>query len=182
MFSLDSLKWKYFRKLKYLLEFQIDFANFNSSVSIYIIMKSSLNAFFSFRSWAFTVSSRLFKACSRGQFVERLLKAIRCSLLLLPHSKSLMLTVIINITILQARRLLGAEASEDHPKVFPMPQCVKNLSAVQKTWVRSPGGEDTLEEEMAILQYSCLENPWQAIVRGVTDLGMTEQVSTQSTS
>ena len=63
-----------------------------------------------------------------------------------------------------------------------MPQCVKDLSAVQETWVRSLGGEDPLEEEIAILQYSCLENPWQAVVRGVTELGMTERLSTQSTS
>ena len=176
MFSLDSLKWKHFGKLKYLLEFQIDFANFNLSVSIYIIMKSSLNTFFHL---GLGLSLSL-KACSCGQFVEHLLKAIRCSLLLLPHSKFLMLTVIINITILQVRRLLEAEASEEHPKVFPVLQCVKNLSAVQETWVRSLHGEDPLEEEMATLQYSCLENPWQAVVCG--EPGMTERLSTQSTS
>ena len=37
---------------------------------------------------------------------------------------------------------------------------VKNLPAMQETWVRSLGGEDSLEEGMTTpLQYSCLENP-----------------------
>ena len=33
--------------------------------------------------------------------------------------------------------------------IFPVAQMVKNLPAVQKTWVRSLGGEDPLEKEMA---------------------------------
>ena len=42
------------------------------------------------------------------------------------------------------------------------------------TWVRSLGQEDPLEEGMATLQYSCLENSmdggaWQATVHGVTE-------------
>ena len=38
-------------------------------------------------------------------------------------------------------------------------QTVKNLLAMQETWVRSLGGEDPLKKEMATpLQYSCLEN------------------------
>ena len=50
---------------------------------------------------------------------------------------------------------------------------VKNLPAMQETWVQSLGREDPLEKEMATqLQYSCLENPmdrgaWRATVRGV---------------
>ena len=39
---------------------------------------------------------------------------------------------------------------------------VKNLPTIQETretWVRSLGQEDPLEEEMATLQCSCLENP-----------------------
>ena len=32
---------------------------------------------------------------------------------------------------------------------FPMSQVVKNQPEMQKTWVRSLGWEDTLEEEMA---------------------------------
>ena len=31
---------------------------------------------------------------------------------------------------------------------------------MQETWVQSLGWEDSLEEEMATLQYSCLEIPW----------------------
>ena len=38
-------------------------------------------------------------------------------------------------------------------------QMVKNLPAMWETWVRSQGWEDPLEEGMAALQYSCLENP-----------------------
>ena len=37
-------------------------------------------------------------------------------------------------------------------------QLVKNLPAVQETWVRSLGWEDPLEKETLPLQYSCLEN------------------------
>ena len=39
-------------------------------------------------------------------------------------------------------------------------QTVKNLPAMQETWVRSLGQEDTLEKGMAThsIQYSCLEN------------------------
>ena len=52
-------------------------------------------------------------------------------------------------------------------------QLIKNLPAMQETWVQSLGWEDPLEKEMATqLQYSCLENPvdrgaWQATVHGV---------------
>ena len=55
---------------------------------------------------------------------------------------------------------------------FPMVQTVKNLPAVQETWVPLDQ-EDPLEREMATLfQYSCLENAmdrvsWQARVHGV---------------
>ena len=37
-------------------------------------------------------------------------------------------------------------------------QMVKNLPAMQETWVQSLGWEEHLEKEMAT-QYSCLENP-----------------------
>ena len=52
-------------------------------------------------------------------------------------------------------------------------QTVKNLPAMQKIQVRSPGWEDPLEEGNGNpLQYSCLENSmdrgaWQATVHGV---------------
>ena len=52
---------------------------------------------------------------------------------------------------------------------------VKNLPAIQETWVRSLGWEVPLEKGMAgyPLQYSCLDNSmdrgaWRAIVHGVT--------------
>ena len=52
-------------------------------------------------------------------------------------------------------------------------QVVKNLPAMQETWVQSLGWEDPLEKGMAPLQYSCLENSmdrgaWHATVHGVT--------------
>ena len=50
-------------------------------------------------------------------------------------------------------------------------QSVKNLPAMQETWVPFLSWKDPLEQEMAPLQYSCLENPmdrgaWQTIVHG----------------
>ena len=36
---------------------------------------------------------------------------------------------------------------------------VKNLPAMQETWIPSLGWEDPLEEDGNPLQYSCLENP-----------------------
>ena len=40
-------------------------------------------------------------------------------------------------------------------------QLVKNLSAMQETWVRSLCWEDSLEESQSNpFQYSCLENPY----------------------
>ena len=49
---------------------------------------------------------------------------------------------------------------------------VKNLPAMQDSWVQSPGWKDPLENEMATHSNSCLENPmdrgaWQAIVQGI---------------
>ena len=51
---------------------------------------------------------------------------------------------------------------------------VKNLPATGETWLRSLGWGDLLEEGMAALQYSRLENPmdrgaWRAAVHGVTE-------------
>ena len=54
-----------------------------------------------------------------------------------------------------------------------VPQTVKNLPAMQETWVQTLGQEDALEKENSnALQYSCLENSldrgaWWATVHGV---------------
>ena len=64
-----------------------------------------------------------------------------------------------------------------------MAQTVKNLPGMQETWVqslaqeKSPGGANGNP-----LQYSGLENPmdrgaWRAIVPGVTESEMTEQLT-----
>ena len=57
-------------------------------------------------------------------------------------------------------------------------QAVKNLPAMQETWVQSLDWEDSLEKDVA-LQDSYLENAmdreaWRAIVHGVTDSDMNE--------
>ena len=40
-----------------------------------------------------------------------------------------------------------------------MAQMVKNRPEMQETWIRSLDWEDPLEKGMAVLQYSCSENP-----------------------
>ena len=55
-------------------------------------------------------------------------------------------------------------------------QSVKNMPAMQETWVRSLGWEDPLEKEMATHSISCLENPmdrgaWRAIVQRLARVG-----------
>ena len=56
---------------------------------------------------------------------------------------------------------------------IPIAQVVKNLPAVQETWIRSLGQEDPLEKGNGnSLQYSCLENSmaqgaWWATLHGV---------------
>ena len=60
-------------------------------------------------------------------------------------------------------------------------QRVKNLSAVQETWVPSLGQEDPLEKGMATLQYSCLENPMDrgAWGRSLSSWGRKESDTTE---
>ena len=59
------------------------------------------------------------------------------------------------------------------PQAFPVAQMVKNLSAVQETWVRSLGWEDPVEEGMAIhasilaWRISMDRGSWWATVHGV---------------
>ena len=58
------------------------------------------------------------------------------------------------------------------------------MQEMQETQFSSLGWEDPLEEEMVILQYSCLENSmdrgtWQATVHGVSEESdMTEHTHT----
>ena len=62
-------------------------------------------------------------------------------------------------------------------KIFPVAQTVKNLPAVQETWVQSLGWEDTLEEGMAthsnILAWRIPMDQvaWQATVHGSQRIG-----------
>ena len=56
-------------------------------------------------------------------------------------------------------------------------QMVKNLPAVQETWVRSLSQKEPLEKGMATLFSSCLGNPrdrgaWRAAVRGIANSWM----------
>ena len=65
-----------------------------------------------------------------------------------------------------------------------MAQTVKNLLAMQETWVRSLDWEDPLEEGIAThSSILCWRIPmdrgaWRAAVHGVTESDMTEQLST----
>ena len=63
-------------------------------------------------------------------------------------------------------------------------QMVKNLTAMQETWVRSLGWEDPWKRACNPLQYSCLKNPldrgaWWVSPWGCKETDTTEQLSTQ---
>ena len=66
-----------------------------------------------------------------------------------------------------------------------MAQLVKNLPAIQETWVRSLGWQDPLEEGMAthsrILAWRIPmdRGAWWATAHGIAESDMTEQQSTQ---
>ena len=58
--------------------------------------------------------------------------------------------------------------------IHSIAQMVKNLPAMQETWVRSLVGKMPLTRECYPLQYSCLENfrdrgAWQVTVQGVAE-------------
>ena len=56
-----------------------------------------------------------------------------------------------------------------HVQNMQYAQLVKNLSAMQETWVQSPGWEDPLEKGKAThSSNSGLENSMECIVHGVT--------------
>ena len=58
---------------------------------------------------------------------------------------------------------------------FIVAQMVKNLPAMQETWVQFLGWEDPLEKGNGnALQYSCLENPMDRGVWWVTSMGSQE--------
>ena len=72
----------------------------------------------------------------------------------------------------------NARGFEEIIRVSLLGQTIKNLPAMQETWVSSLGWEDPLEKGTAgyPLQYSGLENPvdrgaWQATVHGVAKSG-----------
>ena len=54
---------------------------------------------------------------------------------------------------------------------FPIAQMVRNLPAMQETWVQSLGQEDPLEKKMAThsLENSIDRGAWQATVYGVAE-------------
>ena len=71
-----------------------------------------------------------------------------------------------------------------HSWAFLVAQMVKNLPAMQETWVQSLGWEDSLEEVMtthsSILAWRIPmdRGAWWAAVHGVTESDMTERLST----
>ena len=57
-------------------------------------------------------------------------------------------------------------------RVFPMAQTVKNLPALQETWLRSLGREDSLENGMAIhFSFPAWRIPWTEELGGLQSVG-----------
>ena len=71
------------------------------------------------------------------------------------------------------RALIVTEGDSEGWNVSLVTQMVKNLPARQETWVRSPGGEDPLEEDVAthsnILVWRI---PWTEDTRGLQSMGL----------
>ena len=62
----------------------------------------------------------------------------------------------------------GVQPSDSVIHTYPVAQLVKNVPAMQETWVHSLGWEVPLEEGKGYpLQYSGLENSMDCIVHGV---------------
>ena len=95
-----------------------------------------------------------------------------------------------NVSVLTLNRgsypKVFAEAHRHNMGAFLVAQIVKNLPVSQEMWVRSLGQEDSLQEGNGKpLQDSCLGNPvdrgaWRATVHGVSELDMTEPLSTHT--
>ena len=62
-----------------------------------------------------------------------------------------------SLTVSKERQKINKPEVSSHMG-FPGGSVVKNLPAVQETWVQSLGQEDPFEKESNPLQYSCLEN------------------------
>ena len=61
-----------------------------------------------------------------------------------------------------------------------LPQMVKNLPVIQETWVRSLGGEDPLEEGMAIhSSILARRTPWTEEPGGLQSMGHKESDKTE---
>ena len=71
------------------------------------------------------------------------------------------------------RALIVTEGDSEGWNVSLVTQMVKNLPARQETWVRSPGGEDPLEEDVAthsnILVWRI---PWTEDTRELQSMGL----------
>ena len=60
-----------------------------------------------------------------------------------------------------------------HTRDFPVAQIVKNLPAMQETWVQSLGQEDPLEKEMAIhSSILAWRIPWTEESGGLQSMGL----------
>ena len=64
------------------------------------------------------------------------------------------------------------------PGASLLAQLVKNLPAIQETWVRSLGQEDLLEEEMATHSSTAWEIPWPEEPGGLQPMGSQESDTT----
>ena len=73
----------------------------------------------------------------------------------------------------QAQIGLAIESAKAEESASLVAQMVKNLPAMQETWVQSLGQEDPLEKKMAT-HFSILawENPWTEEPGGLQSMGM----------